>query len=542
LKAIHCLTCGHTMPAQYDITHCSNCQEVWLDAHYDYKSLPDSWPELLKKRPTTLWRYNELLPFCNEMDPVSIGEGWTPLIRAAGIEQAWPDNEIWIKDERQQPTNSFKDRQAAPTITALKAQGIEELVIASTGNAAAAYAAYCARACIKLWVFLPSSVPSEKMRELALYGAEVIKVTGSYDETKKIAADFASRRGIHFDKGAKAIPGKEGLKTLAFEIAEQLNWQAPDWYIQAVSGGIGPLGVLKGFTELYQCGLIDRIPKLGLVQSAGCAPMVHAWEQGFSQAEPVKDPNSLITVLGTGDPGLAYTILKNAADQNGGAMVSVEDGEAFRAMRRIARTEGFSVEPATSVAFAGLQNLLADGHIQAGERVVVNCSGHTFSAEKHTLESQYVLHLDSPSVIQKSNAEGLETALKILDEQVTTVVVIDDNPHDTRLVRRLLEGKRQYRVFETHNGPDGLELIRQRRPGLVILDLKLPDMDGFSILEAIKLDPTIHDTPVTILSAKSLTTEERRYLNRYTEAVWQKGEFKVDSLVNHVVETLESNI
>jgi len=535
--AIRCLECGHQMEAALTTVTCPACGGVWLDARYDYRALPQDWPAHVANRPTNMWRYWELLPFPGNFEPISsLGEGWTPLAYAQGLSRNLHHNQIWIKDERQQPTNSFKDRQAAATVSVLRAQGIKELVLASTGNAAAAYAAFCARAEIKLWVFLTSSVPTEKMRELALYGAEVIKITGTYDQAKEIAADFAQRRGLYLDKGAKAIPGKESMKTIAFEIVEQLGWQAPDWYIQAVSGGIGPLGVLKGFEELYEAGLIQQVPKLGIVQSAGCAPMVQSWEKGLAQAEPVLQPDTLITVLATGKPGLAYQILKQANDKYGGAMVAVDDGEAFRAMRRVARVEGLSVEPATSVAFAGLEKLVAGGYITPDERVVVNCSGHTFSAEKHALEDRYVLHLEAP--LDARPAEGIATALEQLDEQVTTIVVIDDNPHDSRLIRRLLQGYKNYRVFEAHNGPDGLDLIRQRRPDLVVLDLSMPDMDGFSILDAIKLDERTGHIPVVIISGKSLTQQEAEYLERHTESVWLKGGFSARALANHVVDVL----
>lgn len=265
-KAVHCLECGNDTEADLFATRCPACGGVWREARYDCAALPADWPALLAERPANMWRYRELLPFPEGFQFVTMNEGWPPLLRAEGLErelghggllrQAQDDTlspskgGIWIKDERRHPTGSFKDRQAAFTVSALKAQGVDELVLASTGNAAAAYAAYCARAGIKLWVFLTSSVPAEKMRELALYGAEVIKITGTYDQAKEIAADFAARRGVTHDKGAKAIPGKESMKTIALEIVEQMGWQAPDWYVQAVSGGIGPLGVLKGFIDL----------------------------------------------------------------------------------------------------------------------------------------------------------------------------------------------------------------------------------------------------------------------------------------------------
>ncbi|MCP4543606.1 MAG: pyridoxal-phosphate dependent enzyme [Chloroflexi bacterium] len=557
------------MKADLYTAQCSACGGAWIEAHYDITALPADWPALVAQRPTNMWRYWELLPFPDDFQVVSMGEGWTSLTRAKGLEQesghGQQGGEIWIKDERQQPTGSFKDRQAASTVSSLKARGIKELVLASTGNAAAAYAAYCARAGIKFWVFLPSNVPTEKIRELALYGAEVVKISGTYDQAKEVAADFATRRGIYRDKGAKGITGKESMKTMALEIAEQLGsalgtpgpsatkgsvgWQAPDWYIQAVSGGIGPLGVLKGFLELREAGLIDRVPKLGIVQAEGCSPMVQSWERGLEKAESVI-PNTLVIVLSTGKPGLAYEILKQASDQYGGAMVAVSDGDAFRAMRRVARTEGFSMEPAASVAFAGLEKLLHDKHIQPGERVVVNCSGHTFSAEKHALEDHFMFQMDVDSPLEVGPSEGIQdlskkdlsVALDQLEEQVTTIVVIDDNTNDSRLIRRLLQRYKQYRVYEAHSGSDGIDLARQRRPDLIVLDLTLPEMDGFSILGELKADERTCEIPVMIVSAKTLTSDEWEYLRRHTASVWQKGNFNARELVDYVVGVLGKNI
>ena len=547
--SVRCMECGHKMEADLFAPRCSACGGAWVEARYDTAALPADWPALVAQRPANLWRYRELLPFPDDFPIVSMGEGWTPLTRAAGLERESGHREIWIKDERLSPTGSFKDRQAAFTVSGLKARGIDEFVIASTGNAAAAYAAYCARAGIKLWVFLPSNVPAEKIRELALYGAEVVKITGTYDQAKEIAADFAARRGIYKDQGAKGITGKESMKTIALELVEQFGWQAPDWYIQAVSGGIGPLGVLKGFQELHEAGLIDRVPKLGIVQVEGCSPMVRAWERGLEQAEPIV-PDTLVIVLSTGKPGLAYQVLKQASDQYGGAMVAVSDGDTFRAMRRIARTEGFSMEPAASVAFAGLEKLLNEGHIQPGERVVVNCSGHTFSAEKHALEDHFLLHLDVDAPLAERPSDGIQSLPKDnlaavmdqLDEQITTIVVIDDNAHDSRLIRRLLQSYKRYRVFEAHNGLDGIDLVRQRKPGLVILDLTLPGMDGFSILDELKGDARTREIPVVIVSAKSLTSTEGKHLRRYTESVWQKGNFSARELVDHVIGLLGDNM
>lgn len=553
-----CLECGceielNNVYSAFPDT-CPQCQSGWLDARYDYAHVEQLWPGAVYLRDHSLWRYAELIPVNGPSPEISMGEGYTPLTRLLHYENLYDHPYLFIKDERNQPTNSFKARQAALSVTYMRQQGITECVLASTGNAGVAYAAYCARAGIKLWLFLTSSVSAEKMREIALYGAEVVKVSGTYDETKKVAAEFAARKKLYMDKGARTVPSKESMKTLGYEIAEQLAlkldpdrpgmWVAPHWYIQSVSGGIGPLGVWKGFTELYQMGLIDRMPRLGIIQAAGCAPMVRAFEQGKSQADPVT-PKTLIHVLATGDPGHAYVLLREAVQEHGGTMLAVEDGEAFRAMRLLASRAGISVEPATAVAFAGLEKMLTEGIIKSDEIVVVNGSGHTVSAESHILGDQYdkyILNLDLQaervSATEKTPTEGLGAALQNLDEQVTTIVVIDDNPNDRRLIRRLLQSYKNYRVYEAANGAEGLQVIRDRQPDLVVTDLTMPDVDGFTMLEWLKSDPRTAHIPVIVVSAKSLTLHDRKLLEAQSESVWQKGNFETRQLVDHVVARL----
>jgi threonine synthase len=540
---IVCLECGHGLPPDRMAVQCPACGSGWLDARYDYAAVKSRWEPGLKGRDRSLWRYSELLPIAAPDDEITMGEGYTSLTRLHTYERLYNHPHLYAKDERQGPTSSFKDRQAALSVMAMKAAGITECVLASTGNAGAAYAAYCARAGIKLWLFLTSMVPAEKMREAALYGAEVVKVSGTYDETKHVAAEFAKRKGILLDRGARAIPGKESMKTMAFEIAEQLGgklrsdggWQAPDWYIQAVSGGIGPLGVAKGFEELHRMGLIDTLPKLGIVQAAGCAPMVQAFEAGADRAEPVV-PRTLITVLATGDPGFSYKLLRQYVVANGGAMVAIEDGETFDAMRRLASKAGFSVEPATAVAFAGLERMLAEGTIQPGESVVVNCSGHTFTAESHILGDQYVHDLQLQAAAHPG--EGLDAAIRVLDEQVTTILVVDDNPRDRRLIRRLLQRYKRYRILEASNGIEALQLVRDHMPDLIISDLTMPEMDGFSLVEQLKTNPLTAQIPVVVASAKALTEQDTRLLDRYNAPVWEKGSINTRELVDQVIEAL----
>ncbi len=550
-KQVVCLECGQEMPADIMLNACTACGSHWLDARYDYQTVAGLWPAALAGRDRSLWRYAELLPQSEPDLEISMGEGFTSLTRLYSYERLYNHEHIYVKDERQGPTSSFKDRQAALSVMAMQRAGIRECVLASTGNAGAAYAAYCARAGIKLWLFLTSLVPSEKMREAALYGAEVVKVSGTYDETKHVAAEFAKRKGIHLDKGAKAVPGKESMKTLAYEIAEQLagklgadssgKWRAPDWYIQAVSGGIGPLGVWKGFDELRQMGLIDKMPKLGIIQAAGCAPMVNAFKAGQAEAKPVV-PKTLITVLATGDPGYSYFILREALLRDGGEMVAIEDGETFEAMRRLASKAGFSVEPATAVAFAGMEKMLADGMITPNESVVVNCSGHTFTAESHILGDQYVLDLQLQHGKEDHTAaageEGLDAAIRVLDEQVTSILIVDDNPTDRRLIRRLLQRYKRYRIDEASGGWEALRAVRDRKPDLILCDLTMPEMDGFELIEKLRTNPDTATIPVVVVSAKTLTEGDARLLAEHSESVWTKGGFETRQLVDHVVNVL----
>ncbi len=546
-----CLECGHEMPADMTLTTCEKCQSGWLDARYDYDAVKPQWENGMSGV-RSLWRYGALLPITVANPEISLGEGYTPLVRLYQYERIYGHEGIYIKDERHQPTNSFKDRQASLSVTAMHQQGITECVLASTGNAAVAYAAYCARANIKLWLFLTSLVPNEKMREAALYGAEVVKVSGTYDETKKIAAQFAERKGVVIDKGARTVPSKESMKTLGYEIAEQLalerhpdgttKWLAPDWYIQAVSGGIGPIGVWKGFQELFDMGLIDKMPKLGIIQAAGCAPMVIAFHNNEPKATAVV-PKTLIHVLATGDPGHAYNLLYTAAKSNGGTMLSVEDGDTFQAMRHLASRAGISVEPATAVAFAGLDKMFAQGLIAKGETIVINCSGHTMSAESHILGDQYDryvldLTIDPTDHTNSPKQDGLGAALQNLDEQVTTVVIVDDNPNDRRLIRRLLQSYKNYRVYEAPDGAEGLKVIIDRKPDLVVCDLTMPVMDGLTLLERLKKNPITANIPVVVVSAKNLSEQDRKTLDDYSDSVWTKGGFETRQLVDHVVNVL----
>lgn len=538
-KFLECNICGNRQPYEPFVPAiCTQCQSQWLEANYDYDAFKREILRGLPERSRNMWRYQDILPLSNP-DAIDLyPAGGTPLWLSQRFAPSLGSNHVYIKDERYGPTSSFKDRQAAGAVAAMIEQGVREAVIASTGNAAVAYAAACARSGIKLWVFMTSLVPQEKLREAALFGAEVIRVSGNYDQTKQIASQFAQRRRLLLDRGATSIPAREAMKTIAYEIVEQLGWKAPDWYIQPVSGGLGPLGVYQGFKELLQMGLINKIPKLGIIQAEGCSPMVSAFKAGKPEADAVI-PSTSIIILSTGDPGKAYTYLWHLTQKYGGVMESVTDAEAFSAMRALAKSEGMAVEPATSVGFAGLEKLLTNGTISPEETVVINCTGHTFPVEKHVLGDQWAVDVHLSESQMPAPREGLLAALENLDEKTTTVLLIDDNPDDALLIRRLLEGKKSYRVLHAKDGWEGLSMARQQLPELIISDLTMPGIDGFGLVEELKLDPRTRDIPVVVVSAKDITTDERKRLNGHIEALYQKGSLPPRKFVDQVIQVIQ---
>ncbi len=559
--SFQCASCGYSAEYLKLTMVCPKCNGEWLDLVYDLEATAAAWQQDMARREHTMWRYWELLPVLDKKHVVSMGEGDTPLLRAENLGAMVGRHNLFLKDERQSPTASFKDRQASLAISVLKEADIKEMVVASTGNVAISYSAYCARSGIKLWAFLDSEVPHEKMREVTLYGTEVIKVSSTYDRTKQVAAQFADYRRLFLDRGVKGIAAREGMKTLAFEIAEQLGrfrgggWVAPDWYIQAVSGGMGPIGVWRGFHELHQMGFINKIPKLAIVQTEGCAPMVNSFEKGLETSEIVHNPSSIINVLATGNPGPAYPYLRNLILTYGGAFVKVDDQASFRAMRVMAQIEGLSMEPAAAVACAGLIKMVQEGLIGTQETVVVNVSGHTFPVEKQILENEIVKHHVRVQNLEKHvvesgkegrrqasespTPEGLLTALARLDDRVQSIAIIEDEPDARILLRRILQHRRKYNIHEAADGVNGIDLIRSEKPDLILLDLMLPGIDGFTLLDIVKADPELHDIPVIVITAKDLTAHDYQRLSGRIESLLQKGEFMEEELFESISDVLK---
>jgi threonine synthase len=562
---LECSSCSYRAPYLQPLVVCPRCGKPWFEARYPYDELHNTLPALLRERAFNMWRYRELLPLRNESNRVSMGEGGTPLVRLDNLALMMGRPNLFAKDERQGPTGSFKDRQASLAVSVMKENGINEVVVASTGNVAISYSAYCARASIKLWAFLSSLVAAEKMREVALYGTEVVKITGTYDQAKEVAATFAERKGLYLDRGIRSFAARESMKTLAFEICEQMGamfgpevphctmpMRAPDWYFQAISGGLGPVGVWKGFCELREMGFIRRLPRLACIQAEGCAPIVNSFRAGLEAPQDVLEPKTHIITLATARPGEAYAPLRRAVIESDGVMETVTDEESYRAMHALAKMEGISMEAATGATFAGLFKLISAQIIKPEDVVIVNCSGHTLPVQEELLGQAWSRSVDVSTPLKGvlgtghpraaaapvpplvPQEEGLLAALERLDERVKSVAIIDDDPNAVRLLKRILQVRGQYILHEATNGREGLEVIRRERPDLVLLDLYMPDLDGFGLLQVMKEDETLHDIPVIVVSAKELSPNERKRLAGQVQALLQKGNFSDQDLLRDI--------
>ena len=390
------------------------------------------------------------------------------------------------------------------------------------------------------------------MREVAIYGTQVIKVTASYDQTKKVALEFAQQRpgGSYLDRGVASISALEAMKTIAFEISEQLTWDSgppttendvpwrvPDWYVQAVSGGMGPVGVHKGFEELKAMGLTDRIPAIAAIQTDGCAPMVHAWKNELELPVPIKSPRTNIATLATGDPGRTYTLLRDRMMRSaGGTFESVTDEEAFRAIHILAKMEGLSMEPASAVGFAGLIKLVRKGVIKSSDVVVLNLTGHTLPVEKMILGDGWVKNIVIPTKqLEEKTEEGLLSALsRVTPDRYSSVAIVDDNADARRLIRRILRSQGEYTIFEAENGKEAVDIARSEFPDVMILDLMMPEMDGFSVIDALKADERTASISVIVVTAKELTKDEKKRLNGRIHTLMQKGKFLSDEFLDEV--------
>ncbi len=332
--------------------------------------------EELRLRPATLWRYRELLPVEHDASIVTLGENNTPLLRAPALGKALGIGDLEVKDEGLLPTGTFKARGAAVGVTRAKELGVTVIALPTAGNAGAAWAAYGARAGIRVVVVMPESTPQVIQRETAAYGADVWLVPGSIADAGAVVKKACAERGWYDASTLKEPYRIEGKKTMGFELAEQLGWRLPDVVIYPTGGGVGLIGMWKAFAELREIGWLraDARTRFVAAQATGCAPIVRAFEEGAAESQAWPDPKTFAAGIRV-PKALGDFLVLRALRESGGTAVALTEQEIADGMRVAGEREGMLVCPEGGAALAAAAKLRREGWIGERERVVVFNTG-----------------------------------------------------------------------------------------------------------------------------------------------------------------------
>jgi len=355
----HLCVCGAPLLARYD-----------LDA-------ARSWTrESLKGREPNMWRYRELLPIFDGERPVTLGEGFTPLFHAAALGERLGLKQLFIKDESLNPTNSFKARGQSAAITRARGLGATTIALPTAGNAGDAAAAYSAAAGLACEVFIPKDAKRPFVDECRLYGANVTLVDGLITDAGRMAAEKGGPLGWYDVSTLKEPYRIEGKKTMAYELAEQMDWRWPDWIIYPTGGGTGMVGMWKAFDEIEHIGWVapGRRPRMVSVQAEHCAPIVRAFQEGTEKAAPWENASTVADGLRVPRAIGDFLILR-AIRRSGGTAVAVPDRAMVDGMLEIGKYSGVSAAPEGGAALAAIRALVADGSIKPTDSVVLFNTG-----------------------------------------------------------------------------------------------------------------------------------------------------------------------
>ena len=368
-----CVKCGKEYEAVPDLTNCE-CGGI-LDIIYDYDYIKSVFTKetLAARKNPTMWRYRELLPVEESSPDTELRVGWSPLYEAPRLAKRLGIKKLWIKDDGVNPTASLKDRASAMAVAKAREAGAEVIACSSTGNAASSLAGNAAAAGLKTYIFVPSRAPKGKVAQLMSFGATVISVQGSYEDTFELSKAAIERWGWYNRNAAINPYLSEGKKTVGLEIMEQLGWQAPDYIAISVGDGCTIAGLWKGLKDLYAIGFIDRLPKLISAQAAGCYPINRAVETG-EPWHPMEE-NTLADSIAVGVPRNADKAIA-AIRESGGLTVEVTDQEIMDAQKLLGETCGVFGEPAGVTGTAGVKKLLEQGRLPADSSVVSVVTGN----------------------------------------------------------------------------------------------------------------------------------------------------------------------
>ncbi|MEJ5328028.1 MAG: threonine synthase [Candidatus Bathyarchaeia archaeon] len=371
-----CINCGSTYDVNEIVYFCRKCGDI-LEIKYEYKELSKAlkgsdW----RKAPLSVWRYRDFMPISDASKIVSLNEGGTGLHPCLRLAKHLGLRELYVKNEGENPTGSFKDRGMTVGVTKAVELGVKSVICASTGNTSASLAAYAAKAGLQCAVLIPSGkIAYGKLSQAMIYGAKVIQVRGNFDQALDIVLKLSEKHRTIYLLNSVNPFRIEGQKSLGFEICDQLNQEAPDRVIVPVGNAGNISAIWKGFKEFHELGFVKGLPKMTGIQAAGAAPIARAIKTGSDTIVPVASPETVATAIRIGAP-VSWKKALNAIRESKGTAETVTDEEILSAQKLLARIEGLFVEPASASSIAGLIKLVENGVIDKDERVVCVTTGH----------------------------------------------------------------------------------------------------------------------------------------------------------------------
>ena len=337
-------------------------------------------PKDFPRRSQSMWRYLEVLPISSENEAVTLGEGYTPLLKLAKLGSRYDLENLFVKDEGTNPTGSFKDRGLSAAVTMAMTLGVDKLCIPTAGNAGGSLAAYAAHAGLDAFVFMPEDTPSSNQIETQLFGAQVSKVDGLISDAARLMGEGQEKHGW-FDVSTLKEPYRiEGKKTMGYELAEQLGWSLPDVILYPTGGGTGLIGMCKAFEEMEQLGWIgSKRPRMVAVQAKGCAPIVKAFEKGSEDSEFWQGANTFAAGIRVPKALGDFLILRDLRESEGKA-IAVSDDQILKALKEVASEEGLFICPEGAACWAALKVLREQGWVREKEQVVLfnTASGYKY--------------------------------------------------------------------------------------------------------------------------------------------------------------------
>ncbi|MES3033125.1 MAG: threonine synthase [Gemmatimonadota bacterium] len=370
---LYCSGCDATAPGDTLASLCPRCSQPWLTR----VTLPTDRAAGVDASARGLWRYRSVLPVTTDEPVVALGEGWTPMFEAPALAAAVGVGRLWIKDEGQNPTASFKARGMALAITRARAFGVAGVTVPTAGNAGAALAAYAAAAGLPVRIYAPRTTPPPILDTVLAFGATLILVDGHIGDAGREARAYADEHGW-FNVATLREPYRvEGMKTMGYEMAEQLGWRLPDAFVYPTGGGEGTIGIWKAIGEMQGAGWLDpaeRRPKVIVAQAAGCAPIVRAFEANEPKAEPWMDPMTYASGLRVPTP-LGDRLLLKALRESDGAAVAIDDTVTRRETARLSQATGVDAAPEGGCALAAIVTLVERGTLSHDSEVVLFNTG-----------------------------------------------------------------------------------------------------------------------------------------------------------------------